>query len=77
MSSFVVVVVFFVFFSLPPSSSLFFKGRGAANMTGESQASVGPGPRQQPYKPEHLQPPAQHTSWIGRDQMSYMVSGLM
>ena len=46
-------------------------------MTGESQASVGPGARQQPHTPEHLQPPAQHTSWTGPDQMSYVVSGLM
>ena len=74
MSSFVVFFLCILYFPL----SLFFKGRGAANMTGESQTSTGPGLQQQLHKPEpHTPPPVQPTLWMGRDQTICLVSGLL
>ena len=44
---------FFFFFLCYFPLSLFFKGRGAASVTGASQASAGPGLQQPLRKPEH------------------------
>lgn len=47
-------------------------------MTGESQASTGPGLQQQLHKLEpHTPPPVQPTLWMGWDHTPCMVSGLL